>query len=151
MTLWLHNVNIMIILKSKNIIIPFLHLVYLQYLVFLIFFLYIIYGCNFFYLTLVSFLKLLCTCAQLFSHVRLFTNPWVLACQTPLSVEFSSQEYWSGLPFPSPGDLPNPGIELTSPASSAFAGKFLTTEPPGKPQYKLLYIRKVRNKKDLSK
>ena len=57
-------------------------------------------------------------------------------------------EWVASLP---PGDLPNPGIELTSPASSAFAGKFLTTEPPGKPQYKLLYIRKVRNKKDLSK
>ena len=44
-------------------------------------------------------------------------------------MKFSSQEYWSGLPFPSPGDLPDPGIE---PASPAFAGRFFTTEPPGK-------------------
>ena len=49
---------------------------------------------------------------------------------TPLSMGFPRQEYWSGLPFPSPGDLPDPGIELVSPAS---AGRFSTTEPPGKP------------------
>ena len=84
--LWLNNDNLMIIIKSKNLTTPFLHLVYLQYLVFLIFFLYIMDG---FYLARVSFLKLLCTCSQLLSHVRLFTNPWVLARQT-LSMEFSS-------------------------------------------------------------
>ena len=43
-------------------------------------------------------------------------TPWTVACQTPLSMGFSRQEYWSGLPFPSPGDLPNPGIEPESPA-----------------------------------
>ena len=48
----------------------------------------------------------------------------------PLSVGFSRQEYWSGLPFPSPGDLPDPGIE---PAFAALVGEFFTTEPPGKP------------------
>jgi len=47
-------------------------------------------------------------------------------------MEFSRQEYWSGLSFPPPGDLPDSGIELISPGSLAFAGRFLTTEPPGK-------------------
>ena len=53
--------------------------------------------------------------------------------QAPLSLEFSRQEYWSGLPFPSPGDLPNPGFEFVSPASPELASGFFTTEPPGKP------------------
>ena len=56
--------------------------------------------------------------------------PWTAACQAPLSMGFPRQEYWSGFPFPSPGDLPDPGIELTS---SAMAGGFFTLEPPGKP------------------
>ena len=68
-----------------------------------------------------------------FSRVQLFVAPWTVAQQDPLSLEFSRQEYWSGLPFPSPGDLPDPGIE---PASPALAG-FFTTEPPGKPQQTL--------------
>ena len=50
------------------------------------------------------------------SRVWLFATPWTIACQAPLSMEFSRQENWSGLPFPSPGDLPNPGIEPQSPA-----------------------------------
>ena len=50
-----------------------------------------------------------------------------------MSIEFSRQEYWSGLPFPTPGALPNPGIKPTSPVSPALAGRFLNTEPPGKP------------------
>jgi len=54
---------------------------------------------------------------------------WTVACQAPLSVGFFRQEYWSGLPFPSPGDLPDPGVE---PQSLALAGEFFTTEPPGK-------------------
>ena len=49
------------------------------------------------------------------SHVQLFVTPWTVAYQAPPSMEFSRQEYWSGLPFPSPGDLPNPGIEPRSP------------------------------------
>ena len=53
------------------------------------------------------------------SRVRLFATPWTVAYQAPLSVGFSRQEYWSGLPFPSPGDLPNPGIEPRSPALHA--------------------------------
>ena len=56
------------------------------------------------------------------SHVLLIATPWTVACQAPLSMEFSRQEHWSGLPFPPPGDLPNPGIEPTSPVTSALAG-----------------------------
>ena len=67
------------------------------------------------------------------SRVRLFVTPWTVAYQTPLSMRFSRQEYWSGLPFPSPGDLPNPGIKPGSPALESDA---LTSEPPGKPQQK---------------
>ena len=65
------------------------------------------------------------------SRVQLFVNPWAVAYQVPPSMGFSRQEYWSGLPFPSPGDLPNPGIEPGSPASQADS---LPSEPPGKPQ-----------------
>ena len=64
------------------------------------------------------------------SRVRLFATPWTVAHQAPLSMGFSRQEYWSGLPFPSPGDLPDPGIKPRSPALQADA---LTSEPPGKP------------------
>ena len=63
------------------------------------------------------------------SHVRLFAIPWTVAHQAPPSMGFSRQEYWSGLPFPSPGDLPDPGIEPRSPALQADD---LTSEPPGK-------------------
>ena len=66
------------------------------------------------------------------SRVQLFATPWTVAHQAPPSMGFSRQEYWSGLPFPSPGDLPDPGIEPRSPALQADA---LTSEPPGKPQY----------------
>ena len=67
-----------------------------------------------------------------FSHVRLFATLWTAAREAPLSMGFSRQEYWSGLPFPflSPGDLSNPGIKPRSPALQADA---LTSEPPGKP------------------
>ena len=58
---------------------------------------------------------------KLLSHVQLFATPWTVAHQTPPSMGFSRQEYWSGLPFPSPGDLPNPGIEPRSPSLWADA------------------------------
>ena len=58
---------------------------------------------------------------KLLSCVRLFATPWTIAHQAPLSMGFSRQEFWSGLPFPSPGDLPNPGIEPRSPALQADA------------------------------
>ena len=66
-----------------------------------------------------------------FSHVRLFVTPWTVAHQAPLSMRFSRQEYWTGLPFSSPGDLPDPGIEPKCPTLQAEA---LTSEPPGKPK-----------------
>ena len=68
---------------------------------------------------------------KLLSRVRLFVTPWTIAYQAPPSMGFSRQEYWSGLPFPSPGDLPDPGIEPRSPAFQADA---LTSVPPGKPE-----------------
>ena len=67
---------------------------------------------------------------KLFSRVRLFVTPGTVAYQAPLSMGFSRQENWSRLPFPSPGDLPDPGIEPQSPTLQADA---LTSEPPGKP------------------
>ena len=67
---------------------------------------------------------------KVLSCVRLFAIPWTIAYQAPLSLELPRQEYWSGLPFPSPGNLPDPGIELWSPAFRADA---LPSEPQGKP------------------
>ena len=66
-------------------------------------------------------------------HVQLFVTPWTVACQAPLSVGFSKQECWSGLPFPPPGHLPNPGVEPESPVPPSLADGFFTTEPLGKP------------------
>ena len=63
-------------------------------------------------------------CVYMLSRVQLFVTPWTAACQASLSMEFSRQEYWGRLPFPSSGDLPNPGIE---PAPVAFGGRFFTT------------------------
>ena len=68
--------------------------------------------------------------AHSLSRVQLCVAPWTAAHQAPVSMGSSRQEYWSGLPFPPPGDLPDSGIEPTSPA---LAGGFFTTEPPGKP------------------
>ena len=62
-----------------------------------------------------------------FSRVQLFVTPWTVARQAPLSLGFSRQEYWRGLPFPSPGHLPYPGIKPTFPTSPALAGRFFTT------------------------
>ena len=66
-----------------------------------------------------------CVCESL-SRVRLFVTPWTVACQASLSMEFSRQEYWGGLPCPSPGDLPDPGIEPMSPSLQSDS---LPTEP----------------------
>ena len=66
-----------------------------------------------------------------FIHVRLFATPWTVAHQTPLSMGFSRQEYWSGLPYPPPGDLPNPGVKPRSPSLQV---DFLPSEPPGNPR-----------------
>ena len=69
-----------------------------------------------------------------FSVVHLFAALWTAACQAPLSMGFSRQEYWSGLLCPSARDLPNPGIEPESPASPALQVDSSPTEPPGKPK-----------------
>ena len=75
----------------------------------------------------------LCVCVcQLLSCVQLFVTPWTIVCQALLSMEFSKQENWSGLPIPSPRDLHDQGIEPQSPALQADSLPF---EPPGKPHY----------------
>ena len=69
--------------------------------------------------------------------VQLFETPWTVIFQALLSMGFHRQEYWSGLPFPSPGDLPNPGIK---PISPALTGRFFTTEPQEKPKLYIKYV-----------
>ena len=88
--------------------------------------------CMLFRATCIGFFALfkLVSEVKLLSRVQLFVTPWTVAYQAPPSMGFSRQECWSGLPFPSPGDLPNPGIELGSPALQTDA---LPSEPPGKP------------------
>ena len=71
------------------------------------------------------------------SHIQLFITSRTVAYQALLSVDFSRQEHWSRLAFPSPGDLPNPGIRHLSPMPPALAGRFFTTVPPGKPAHTL--------------
>ena len=100
--------NLDSILKSRDITLP-TKVCLVKAMVFLVV---VIYGCE-----LVKSL----------SRVQLFTTLWTVAYQAPPSMGFSRQEYWSGLPFPSPGDLPNPGIESRSPPLEAEA---LTSEPP---------------------
>ena len=80
------------------------------------------------------------------SRVRLFVIPWTVAYQAPPSMGFSRQEYWSELPFPSPGDLPNPGIE---PESPEFQADTLTSEPPGKPDSTKLVTKKRKQTEKL--
>ena len=79
-----------------------------------------------------SDLFLMCGMLSHFSHVQLFVTSWTVACQAPLPMRFFRQEYWSGLPYPPPGDFPNPGIESRSPTLQADS---LPSEPPGKPTY----------------
>ena len=77
---------------------------------------------------------IVCACVlNRFSHVQLFATSFTVACQAPLSMGFSRQEYWSGLLCPPLGDLPVLGIKPRSPASPELAGGFLTTSAPGKP------------------
>ena len=72
--------------------------------------------------------------AQVLSQVQLSVIPWMIACQAALFMEFSRQEYWSGLLCPTSGHLPDLRIEPASLASPAMAGRFFTTLPPGKPK-----------------
>ena len=78
-------------------------------------------------------LNLVIVIVKLLSHVQLFATPWTVDCQAPLTIGFSRQGYWSGLPCPSPGGLPDPGIETRSPALQVDA---LPSELPGKPPFK---------------
>ena len=73
-------------------------------------------------------------------------TPWTVACQSPLSMGFPKQAYWSKLPFPSPGDLPDPGIKSPS---SAIAGKFYTAAPSGSPIYALYCMQQATNESRL--
>ena len=75
----------------------------------------------------VSLYKMVKDRACVLSHARFFATPWTIAHQVPLSIRFPRQEYWSGLPFPTPGDLPDPGIKLTSLMPPALAGRFFIT------------------------
>ena len=72
-------------------------------------------------------------CVLVCSVVSDSATPWTVAHQAPPSAEFFRQEFWSGLPFPPPGDLPGPGIKPVTLSSPALASRFFTTTPPGKP------------------
>ena len=78
--------------------------------------------------------------AQSFRPIRLLVTPWTVARQAPLSMGFSRQEYWSGLPCPPPGDLPEPGVEQEAPCTFCIAGGFFTSEPLGKPQWPCMLL-----------
>ena len=84
---------------------------------------------------LFPYLLLLSLFSHSLSYVRLFATPWTVAGQAPLYVGFPRQEYWNGLLFPTPGDLPDPGIKSASPALTI---RFFTAEPPGKPCFLIL-------------
>ena len=70
-------------------------------------------------------------CAQTLNHVQLFETLWTVACQAPLSMGFSRQEYWSGFPYSPPGDLPDPGIELMSPVAPVLKVDSLSLKHQG--------------------
>ena len=82
------------------------------------------------------------------SHVQLFTTTWTVASQAPLFMEFPRQDYWSGLPFPPPGDLPDPGIEPMCLASPALAGRFFTTVLPKYVLCLLIYKMIIKRKNE---
>ena len=82
-----------------------------------------------------------CVCVCMlsgFSHVRLSTTLWTVACQAPLSMGFSRQEYWSGLPCPPPGDLPDPGIKAVSPVTPALQVDSSTLSHRGSPYSRII-------------
>ena len=93
----------------------------------------------------------LCVCVCVCVHSQsclTLQSPWTVAHQAPLSSKFSRQEYWSGLPFPSPGDFPDPRIEPVSLASPALTGGFFTTAAPGKPLSHIRYVNSFHPAKD---
>ena len=84
-----------------------------------------------------------CVCVCMLSHVQLFATPCTVAHQAPLSMEFSRQEYWSGLPFPTPRDLPDPGIKPLSPAFPALAGRFFTASATWEVPHIFIVLHKI--------
>ena len=82
----------------------------------------------------------MCVHTQSLSRVQLLAVPWTVAREAPVYLGFSGPEHQSGLPFAAPGELPDSGIELVSPTSPAGAGRFLTTEPPGKPSALVTFL-----------
>ena len=120
----------------------FLYLVNKQQLINIHYY-YFLKMCHFYQMTnsevlLVKAKKLLfkmCVCAHMcaLTHVQLFVTPWTVANQAPLSMGFPRQEYWSGSPFPTSRDLPDPEMEPTSLSTPGLAGGFFTTAPPEKP------------------
>ena len=88
-------------------------------------------------INILLYLFVLC-CKKLFPCVWFFVTLWTLACQAPLSVEFSRKEYWNGLPCPSPGYLPNPGVKPTSLVFPALAGRFFITRATWEALYLLI-------------
>ena len=89
--------------------------------------------------------------AKLLQSVRLFVTLWTLACQAPLSMGFSRQEYWSGLPRPPPGDVPDPGIEPVSLMSPALADRFFTTSTTHEAQIEFIQLNNVQRKEKVKK
>ena len=97
-----------------------------------------------------------CVCVCMLNHVQLFAMPWTVACQAPLSMGFSRQEYWSGLPFPSPEDLSDPEIKPTSSMSPVLQTDSLPLHHVGSPLYVFLpqfkfFHKKKRFKKNTDK
>ena len=111
----------------------------------------VLHGHNFLFVSVISLIPPWLTClnwthpdlvlllmslgvhTRVLSHVWLFVTLWTEARKASLSMGFSRQEYWGGLPGPPPGDLPDPGIKPTSPASPVSAGRYFTSKPPEKP------------------
>ena len=91
-----------------------------------------------------------CVYTQSLSHVRVFATPWTVAGWAPPSMGFPRQKYWSRLPFPPPGNLPNPEVKPKSPASPALAGGLFTSGPPAKPSksiYEIKFHKTIHQKK----
>ena len=86
-----------------------------------------------------AFFMLTCV-LSCFSHVQLFATPWTVALQAPLSMAFSRQEYWSGVPCPPPGDLPDPGMEASTPLAPALQADSLLLSHQGSPFVMLTFI-----------
>ena len=118
---WTHDFSV----YSKPVTI----IIYFIFKLFIIYLLFFSYSMLIYNILLVSVIQQTdsVTHVCMLSHVQLFATQWTVACQSPLPVGFSRQEYGSGLPFPSPGDLPDPGIEPSSLVSPALAGRFFTS------------------------